>query len=312
MAIQNTERYMAKRKPSNVPLSKELEPYVSRIGEPSISREEEVFRNVMGHDYRVAKELENTKFLDPDGNLINSDVKQNNFGSIYTLNPLTLFGDDFNKPFLRKIGNSKGIKSLIENEAITSPGYSAPYFSPKTTWEGYNGTFAVGVDPKKVSPRFNKNIKSFDKFGNKTKGGPESLSMYNKSTGDLQRGYQSSWKEIPLEEGATSIYRRLPFTGAYKEIPLNSVLNPSERTFAQKIALNPYLADAQNIAEQALRYGIKLSVAQEIANSIFENKDDATPFGNPIIPNKPVINKLSNKKKEGGIIRDDRGQWAHP
>jgi hypothetical protein len=27
---------------------------------------------------------------------------------------------------------------------------------------------------------------------------------------------------------------------------------------------------------------------------------------------KPIVNKLSNKKKEGGIIKDDRGQWAHP
>jgi hypothetical protein len=331
LAIQNTERYMAKRVLPDAPLVKELEPYISRIGEPIISREEEVFRNIMGPEYRAQKELENTKFFDPKGNIIDvptsnyspikyfegnytdQPIKENNFGSIYTLNPLTLFGDDFNKPFLRKIGNSKGIKSLIENEAITSPGYSAPYFSPKTTWEGYNGTFAVGVDPKKVSPRFNKNVKSFDKFGNKTKGGLESLSMHNKSTGDLQRGYQSSWDEIPLEEGATSVFRRLPFTGAYKEIPLNAVLNPAERTFAQKIALNPHLADAQNIAEQALRYGIKLSVAQEIANSIFETKGDSTPFGNPIIPIKPIINKVSNdKKKQGGIIKDDRGQWAHP
>ena len=61
-------------------LKKELIPYISRIGEPSISREEEVFRNVMGHDYRVAKELENTKFLDPDGNLIsNPNISQQQF-----------------------------------------------------------------------------------------------------------------------------------------------------------------------------------------------------------------------------------------
>lgn len=49
-----------------------LEPYISRIGEPSISREEEVFRNVMGKDYRVAKELKNTKFFDPQGNTIST------------------------------------------------------------------------------------------------------------------------------------------------------------------------------------------------------------------------------------------------
>lgn len=80
MAIRNTKNYMAKRTPSNTPLPKELEPYISRIGEPSISREEEVFRNVMGTQYREAKELQNTKFLDSEGNLIsNPNTSQQQF-----------------------------------------------------------------------------------------------------------------------------------------------------------------------------------------------------------------------------------------
>ena len=49
---------------------KGLEPYISQVGESGISREEEVFRNVMGPEYRGAKELENTKFLDQQGNVI--------------------------------------------------------------------------------------------------------------------------------------------------------------------------------------------------------------------------------------------------
>ena len=57
-------------------LSKELEPYISRIGESGISREEEVFRNLMGHEYRSAKELENTIFLDPEGNIISGSANQ--------------------------------------------------------------------------------------------------------------------------------------------------------------------------------------------------------------------------------------------
>ena len=61
-------------------LEKELRPYISRIGEPRISREEEVFRNVMGTQYREAKELQNTKFLDPEGNLIsNPNTSQQQF-----------------------------------------------------------------------------------------------------------------------------------------------------------------------------------------------------------------------------------------
>lgn len=69
-------------------LPKELEPYISRIGEPSISREEEVFRNVMGPQYREAKELENTKFFDPQGNIIpNPNTSQQQF--YYGETPIT-------------------------------------------------------------------------------------------------------------------------------------------------------------------------------------------------------------------------------
>ena len=47
---------------------KGLAPYISQIGESGITREEEVFRNIMGKDYKKAKELENTIFLDAQGN----------------------------------------------------------------------------------------------------------------------------------------------------------------------------------------------------------------------------------------------------
>jgi hypothetical protein len=60
---------------NNKPLPKELEPYISRIGEPTINREEEVFRNVMGPEYREAKELENTVHLDNNGNIISAPTK---------------------------------------------------------------------------------------------------------------------------------------------------------------------------------------------------------------------------------------------
>jgi len=54
------------------PLAEELHPYISRRGEPFISREEEVFRNAMGPEYRAAKELENTSFFDAKGNSISA------------------------------------------------------------------------------------------------------------------------------------------------------------------------------------------------------------------------------------------------
>ena len=49
---------------------KGLTPYLSQVGEAGISREEEVFRNVMGSKYTAAKELENTIFYDANGNVI--------------------------------------------------------------------------------------------------------------------------------------------------------------------------------------------------------------------------------------------------
>jgi hypothetical protein len=70
---------MIQSSPIDSALEKELRPYISRIGEPSISREEEVFRNVMGHEYRDAKELENTIHFDSNGNIIsNPDIKKPN------------------------------------------------------------------------------------------------------------------------------------------------------------------------------------------------------------------------------------------
>jgi hypothetical protein len=86
MTLNKINNYMSKRTPSQS-LRKELEPYISKVGEPNISREEEVFRNVMGPEYRGAKELENTKFFDQQGNLIqnpelnsNSQISENIFG----------------------------------------------------------------------------------------------------------------------------------------------------------------------------------------------------------------------------------------
>jgi uncharacterized membrane protein (UPF0127 family) len=119
--------------------------------------------------------------------------------------------------------------------------------------------------------------------------------MRNKSKAGLQRGFQTNWNEIPLEEGVTSVYRKIPFTGGYKEIPLNQILNKNERSFANDIALNPALANAQNISEQALRYGLKLQVAQEIAHRMDAN--DGYPIGEPLIS--------IQKKQQGGTITDN-------
>jgi len=61
---------IGKYRPYVAESAKGLEPYLSQVGEAGISREEEVFRNVMGSKYTAAKELENTIFYDANGNVI--------------------------------------------------------------------------------------------------------------------------------------------------------------------------------------------------------------------------------------------------
>ena len=106
-------------------LEKELRPYISRIGEPSISREEEVFRNVMGHEYRDAKELENTIHFDSNGNIIS--------------NP------DINKPNLIKKDLSES--NNIKHEYFNNSGNKVATFSGTKDPKGYYVN-SINVEPQ--------------------------------------------------------------------------------------------------------------------------------------------------------------------
>jgi hypothetical protein len=59
----------------DIPLQKELIPYLSRYSKP-ISREEEIIRMSMGPEYRAKKELEDMVHLDPDGNVVSSPLNE--------------------------------------------------------------------------------------------------------------------------------------------------------------------------------------------------------------------------------------------
>ena len=70
-----SNQMMNMNRTNDIPLSREMEPYLSRYT-PPISREEEVFQNSMGTDYISRKFDERTVHLDRDGNVISPPQQQ--------------------------------------------------------------------------------------------------------------------------------------------------------------------------------------------------------------------------------------------
>lgn len=97
---------IGKYRPYVAESEKGLQPYISQIGESGISRDEEIFRNLMGHEYRNAKELENTIFLDANGNSIVAPINKQ-------YNPHV--EDDYMKMFNAK-KNSRNVNPVIPDE----------------------------------------------------------------------------------------------------------------------------------------------------------------------------------------------------
>ena len=144
---------------------------------------------------------------------LNSNIPtQSNFGSIYTLNPLTLLGEKLPEQAYRKIGNSAGLQDIIESGVVRAKnqtGYGTPYFAPNTTWEGYNGVYAVGYQPNVSKGQY-----------------LQRASKTNPHRGVVPANERGVMSEIPFNE-QTTLYRRLPFTSAYKTVPKEYLQNPN-------------------------------------------------------------------------------------
>jgi hypothetical protein len=143
----------------------------------------------------------------------------------------------------RKIGNKKGLESLIENEGAISPGYNNVWFSKGSPNEDYNGVFAVELSSDKIG--IGKNEIS------KGKG--------------LQTGYKVTNKNnIPLED--LKVYRRRFLSTAYKEIDKTKLANELKT------------ANIQNYIEKLWKYGSQGYLLHEfLAHEFPEDFDKWTP-----------------------------------
>jgi len=143
----------------------------------------------------------------------------------------------------RKIGNKKGLESLIENEGAISPGYDNVWFSKGSPNEDYNGVFAVELSSDKIG--IGKNEIS------KGKG--------------LQTGYKVTNKNnIPLED--LKVYRRRFLSTAYKEIDKTKLANELKT------------ANIQNYIENLWKYGSQGYLLHEfLAHEFPKDFDKWTP-----------------------------------
>lgn len=143
----------------------------------------------------------------------------------------------------RKIGNKKGLKSLIENEGAISPGYDNVWFAKGSPNEDYNGVFAVELSSDKIG--IGKNEIS------KGKG--------------LRTGYKITNKNnIPLED--LKVYRRRFLSTAYKEIDKTKLANELKT------------ANIQNYIENLWKYGSQGYLLHEfLAHEFPKDFDKWTP-----------------------------------
>jgi len=240
--------------------------------EPIFTKDSKFYREHWLQGYKEIPKPENLTFS------TNTNLpKQNNFGSIYSLNPLTLLGENLPEQAYRKIGNSKGLQDIIESGVIRAKnqkGYGTPYFAPNTTWEGYNGVYAVGYQPDVNAGQY-----------------LQRASKTNPHRGVVPANEQGIMPSVPFNE-QTTLYRRLPFTSAYKTVPKEYLQNPNNH-----LLTNPYLADLQNLSEKGLKY-TGYGVA---GHDVYVDEKDRWL---PVFKNK-VKNLLSQKKSGGKIKSSD-------
>jgi hypothetical protein len=116
---------------------------------------------------------------------------------------------------------------------------------------------------------------------------------------------------IPLTDPGLSFNRRLPFSNRYIPIDKDKLINNQFQLSTQL----PYL---QSLAEKYGLWAGGAGAAGYITGGSEGAKENIDTFNdytiNPIIDliKTQVKNSPLNKKKQGGIIKDDMGQWAHP
>ena len=221
--------------------------------------------------------LEPKIYYDIDGNVIDDPLKSGFDGNFLT-RPLTPFTKNElttlpNKNLkYRKIGNKAGLQDLINKGGAQAPapmrmksGLTAdtPFFGMgKKPSEDYKGIFAVELKPDNSKYNWSSRVAGTDNYG---------VAPFDKVTG-------RSIKNVPLED--LNVYRKKFLSNNYKKLDPNNLEEGLK------------YAQAQVLAEQAYKWGIRGVTADQI----FNDGDYRKQLQNAI------SNKLENNKKEGGSL----------
>jgi len=242
--------------------------------------QEDIMARALGKPLPERASLESLKpkiYYDIDGNVIDDPLKSGFDGNFLT-RPLTPFTKNElttlpNKNLkYRKIGNKAGLQDLINKGGAQAPapmrmksGLTAdtPFFGMgKKPSEDYKGIFAVELKPDNSKYNWSSRVAGTDNYG---------VAPFDKVTG-------RSIKNIPLED--LNVYRKKFLSNNYKK------LDPNNLEAGLKYA------QAQVLAEQAYKWGIRGVTADQIFNDGEYRKQ----------LQEVISNKLIDNKKEGGSL----------
>ena len=111
--------------------------------------------------------------------------------------------------------------------------------------------------------------------------------------------------DIPIQDEGLSFHRRLPFSNRYIPIDKQKLLN-------DKFQWSTQGGHLQSLLE---KHGYGLGYAGWLSALGYPQMMDAyKKYAIDPIKEKvqPYLDKYLKNKKQGGVIKDDRGQWAHP
>ena len=212
----------------------------------------------------------------------------------------------------RKFGNS--IQDVIDRQALSPKGRTNPFggksaFTDEGNWaavgspdETYKGLFEATMNPQ-------------------IEGSNIQLSKIGRREGVVGTTKEGD-VDIPLTDPGLSFNRRLPFSTRY--VPIDK-----QKLIDNKFQLATFAPHLQSLAE---KYAVGLGGAAALGAMGYPNavekynqytidplKEQWKNFQNTDIYKKGKeldqsvgLNFLYDKKKEGGVIEDDMGQWAHP
>jgi hypothetical protein len=242
--------------------------------------QEDIWARALGKPLpeRVSRaSLEPKIYYDIDGNVIDDPLKSGFDGNFLT-RPLTPFTKNElttlpNKNLkYRKIGNKAGLQDLINKGGAQAPapmrmksGLTAdtPFFGMgKKPSEDYKGIFAVELKPDNSKYNWSSRVAGTDNYG---------VAPFDKVTG-------RSIKNVPLED--LNVYRKKFLSNNYKKLDPNNLEEGLK------------YAQAQVLAEQAYKWGIRGVTADQIFNDGNYRKQiqDA------------ISDKLMTYKKNGGFM----------